>query len=137
MGVMVVVPALAGGQQGHPPVVPGIIARGESAAAPQVRYRVDQPGRVEANDDPEADTLQQKRNTTEGEKQERQHQHGNPMIVVQPEIEAVLGQIGRVLGQQRGITQFALANQKPADVSPPALTITHICCRAGASKSCE
>jgi hypothetical protein len=58
MGVMVVVPALAGGQQGHPPVVPGIIARGESAAAPQVRHRVDQPGRVEADDDPEADPPQ-------------------------------------------------------------------------------
>jgi hypothetical protein len=58
MGVMVVVPALAGGQQRHPPVVPGIIARGESAAAPQVRYRVDQPGRVEADDDPEAEAPQ-------------------------------------------------------------------------------
>jgi hypothetical protein len=38
MGVMIVVPPLAGGDEGDPPVVPGIIMGSESAAAPHVRY---------------------------------------------------------------------------------------------------
>ena len=46
VGMMVIVPALAKGQQRDPPVVLRIITRGEPARAPHVRRGVDQPGGV-------------------------------------------------------------------------------------------
>src|SRR6266513_568886 len=90
MRVMVVVPALAGSQERNPPVIPGIISGSESAPTPH------------------------------DEKEQCKHDHGNPMIVVQPQVEAVFRQIWRVFGDPSGIAMFALSNKKPADVRPPA-----------------
>ncbi len=117
---MIVVPPLAGGDEGDPPVIPGIIMGNESATAPHVRNRVDQPGRVEPDDDPEADAPKHVWNTADGEKEESKHNQGNPMIVVQPDVKCIFGQIRRVFSHQRSIAIFALSDKKPADVSPPA-----------------
>src|SRR5690348_544163 len=119
MCVMIIVPALAGGDESNPPVVPGIIAGGESAAAPHVRNLVDQPCAVETDDDPEADAPQHVWNTADGEKEESKHDQGNPMIVVQPDVERIFGQIWSVFSHQRSIVMFALSDKKPADMSPP------------------
>ena len=51
MGVVVVVPAFAAGEQSDPPVVAGVVLGLEAALAPEVRRRVDEPGGVEANGD--------------------------------------------------------------------------------------
>ena len=48
MGVMVVVPAFAEGEQCDEHVVAGIVARGEAAGAPQVRDGVYGPGGMQA-----------------------------------------------------------------------------------------
>ena len=48
------------------------------------------------------------------------HNHGNPMIIVQPDVKAVFRQIGRVFRHQRSVAMLALSDEKPADVSPPA-----------------
>ncbi len=117
---MVVVPALAGGEQCNPPIVPGIITGGKSARAPHVCNRVDQPGRVETDNDPEADAPEHVWNTADREKEESKDDQGNPMIGVQPDIEAIFGQVWRVLGHQWSIAVFALSDKKPAEVSPPA-----------------
>ena len=117
---MVVVPALARSHERNPPVVSGIISGSEPAATPDVRGRIDQPSRVETDDYPEADTPQQERNTARGEKKQCKHDQGNPMVGVQPHVEAVFRQIGRIFGHPSGIAVLALSNKKPADVSPPA-----------------
>ena len=56
--VVVIVPPLAKGKQRHQPIVTGIIAGRESARAPHVCGRIDQPGAMQAYDDAEADSLQ-------------------------------------------------------------------------------
>ena len=41
------------------------------------------------------------------------------MVVVQPDVELMLGQIGRVLGHQLRIVVLGLAEEDPADMGPP------------------
>ena len=41
------------------------------------------------------------------------------MIVVQPDVETMLGQIGSVLRHEPGVVVFGFAEQEPADVGPP------------------
>ena len=53
-------------------------------------------------------------------KQHGAQHRGHPVIVVQPDIEAVLGQIGRVLGHSAGVVMLGFAQQNPAHVRPPA-----------------
>ena len=117
---MVVVPALAGGQERNPPVISGIISRSKSSATPHVRSRIDQPSTVEADDYPETDAPQQEWNPSDKEKEQCKNDHGNPMIVVQPHVKTIFRQIWRVFGNPSGIAVFAIPNKKPADVSPPA-----------------
>ena len=45
---MVVVPAFAECQHGHPPAVAGIITGSEPGLAPQMRSGIDQPGRMQS-----------------------------------------------------------------------------------------
>lgn len=66
---MIVVPPFAGGDEGDPPVIPGIIMGSESTAAPHVRDRVDQPGRVVPDYDSKADAPKHAWNTADGEKE--------------------------------------------------------------------
>ena len=48
MGVVVVVPALAAGEQRDPPTVAGVVVSFKAAAAPHVGCGVDEPGGVQA-----------------------------------------------------------------------------------------
>ena len=48
VGVVVVMPAFAAGQQGDPPVVAGVILGFEAAITPEVGGGVDEPGSVQA-----------------------------------------------------------------------------------------
>jgi hypothetical protein len=52
MGVVVIVPAFAAGEDGDPPVVAGVVLGFEAALAPEVSCGVDQPGGVKADGDP-------------------------------------------------------------------------------------
>ena len=114
---MVVMPAFAGSHERNPPVIPGIISRSESPATPHVRSRIDQPSRVEADDYPEADAPKQEWKTADNEKEQCKHDHGNPMIIVQPHVKAIFRHIWRVFGDPLSIAVFALSSEKPADVS--------------------
>ena len=51
VGVVVVVPAFAAGEESDPPVVAGVVAGLEAALAPEVGGGVDQPGGVQAEGD--------------------------------------------------------------------------------------
>ena len=51
VGVVVVVPAFAAGEQSDPPVIAGVVLGLEAALAPEMRCGVDQPGGVKAEGD--------------------------------------------------------------------------------------
>ncbi len=59
VGVVVVVPAFAAGEDGDPPVVAGVVLGLEAALAPEVRGGVDEPGCVEADGDAEEGSPEQ------------------------------------------------------------------------------
>src|SRR5271170_7518178 len=53
VGMVVVVPAFAAGEESDPPVIAGVVLGLEAALAPEVRRGVDEPGGVEADGDAE------------------------------------------------------------------------------------
>jgi hypothetical protein len=57
---------------------------------------------------------QHKRNSADRKQQASKHDHGSPVIVVQPDIKAIFRQVGRVFRQERRIIVLARPNHKPA-----------------------
>src|SRR5205814_1240934 len=53
MGVVVVVPAFAAGEQRDPPAITGVVLGLEAAVAPEMSGGVHQPGGVETDGDPQ------------------------------------------------------------------------------------
>lgn len=94
--MVAVVPPFPGSDQGDEPVVTGVVWSSETATAPHVRCGVDEPSRVQAHDYTEEYSPQHKRNSADGKQQDSQHDHGNPVIVIQPDIEMMFCEIGRV-----------------------------------------
>ena len=118
--VVVVMPAFARCDEGNEPVVAGVIASFEAAAAPHVCRRIHQPGAMQTDYDTQKDAPQYERYTAEGSEQAAQHNHGDPMIVVEPDVEAIFHQIRRILRVQGSVAVLRLSDQQPAHVSPPA-----------------
>src|SRR5580698_1137608 len=97
VGMVIIVPAFAEGDQSHPPVVARVVARSEATSAPHVSGGVDQPRGVESKDDTEETSPEQ-----EGESADQVQDDGEchvryPVIVVEPDVETILRQIGGVL----------------------------------------
>lgn len=84
MGVMVIVPAFAKGEQRHPKAVPGRIAGGEPLPSPHVGGRVYQPGGVETYDRTEEDAPQQEWPSANSEKYRTQHSNRDPVPAADP-----------------------------------------------------
>src|SRR4051812_18316095 len=70
MGVMIVMPAFAKGEQRHPPTVARILAGIKASTSPHVRRRVDQPSGVQRQRYAQEDSPQQNVPTA---KQEQRH----------------------------------------------------------------
>ena len=119
MGVMVVVPAFAEGEKGDPPIIAGIVAGLEAAAAPHMRGGVDKPGGVESEDDAYADAPQEERPSTPGVEQGGEDDVGDPVIVVKPDIVGGFGEVGGVLPHFEGVVVIACAENDPAGMGPP------------------
>ena len=90
VGVVVVVPAFATGEDGDPPVVAGVVAGFEAALAPEVGGGVDEPRGVEADDDAE-------------EGSPEHHGEAAEEVVGEGPAEADLGEAG---GDQREVVVF-------------------------------
>ena len=125
---MVVVPALAEGQQGEPEIVAAVVAGVETAAAVPVRQRVDGHRGMEqhhgGNEEAPHQHLrpvgaqlrgrafQQRAKTVQGGGQQHRH-HG--VVAVQP---AQL-RVARQVGDARPVRAETLAGQEPARMAPP------------------
>src|SRR6266545_3112543 len=101
--VMVVVPPLAEGEERHPPVVGRVIARREAARAPDVRRRVDEPCRVEADGRAEEDAPEDVGNAAQGEQAEANDDVRDPVPVGKEHVHAILAEVRAVLREDRGV----------------------------------
>src|SRR5690348_9424714 len=119
MSMVVVVPAFSGGQKGNPPVVAGVIARGKTALAPHMCRGIHEPGSVQADHDAQAGPPEEHREATDGIKDSAQNHQRHPVVVVQPDIERILGQVWRVFGHETSVVVLRFAKKQPSDVSPP------------------
>ena len=125
---MVVVPAFAAADQGDPPVVARVVASFKAARTPEMRGRVDEPGGVEAERYAEENSPEQPAEGIDGATEEpadggEKHAAGgewDPMILAEPDVEAVAGEIGRVAIENFGLRVQGVAEEEPAGVGPPA-----------------
>src|ERR1022692_4550484 len=107
MGVMVVVPSFAAGEESDPPGVAGVVLGVETAGTVEVGGGVDELGCVKAEghaqeDAPgaEADAdLDAAGEGACGDEGDGNGDHGDPVILGEPEVEAVAGEIGHVAGE--------------------------------------
>ena len=120
MRMMVVVPALAKGEQGDPPTVARIFAGFKAPPAPHMRGRVHQPGRVQPDRYPHKDSPQQDTPTAEGEHQDGEHDQWHVIETVEQNVESIFDQVGRVSLEGRLIMILGSATQDPTHVRPPA-----------------
>src|SRR5258708_18560493 len=100
MGVVVVVPALAAGEDGDPPVVAGVVLGLEAALAPEVGGGVDQPGGVETDGDAQEgspedhakgadDRMGRAEECAEGHLQKTGDGQWEPVVFAKPDVDVV------------------------------------------------
>jgi hypothetical protein len=138
VGVVVVVPAFAAGEQSDPPVVAGIILGFEAAPAPEVGGGVDEPGRVESDSDAKEGSPEDHAGCTvdrvarrcesgaDGELNETTDDQGNPVIFAEPDVDTVLGEIGGVAAEESGLGVEGSAGEDPAGVGPPGAVLRSV-----------
>src|SRR5215469_6794286 len=115
MGVVVVVPAFAAGEDGDPPVVPGVIAGLKAALAPEVRGGVDEPRGVktegyakEGCPENHADSSSEAmagggESGTEAELHEAGDGEGEPVVLREPDVNRVAGEVRSVAPEEGGL----------------------------------
>src|SRR6185503_13062862 len=120
MSVMVVVPSLTECQQRYPPAIARIVIGFESLCSPKMGSRIDEPGGVEHQRQPEKNAPKQHAPTTKNKEHHSYHQKRNPVEVGKPAVVAVVNQI-RCIASDGGITVIlCCAPQYPTNVCPPA-----------------
>ena len=117
--VMIIVPTFSERDEGNPPVVTGIVPCQETARAPHVSHRVHHPRAMQTDHHAKANTPQEHGKPSQQEQRHGKHNHGEPVIIVQPHIETVFGQIGCVLRHELGVIVLGLPDEKPAHMRPP------------------
>ena len=131
MGVVVVVPAFAAGEQSDPPVVAGVVLGFEAALAPEVSGGVDEPGGVEAESDAEEGSPEKHSEGSddvvagsgdgcaECDLKEAADDEGNVVIFAEPDVDGVLGEVGGVAAEEGGFGVEGATGEDPAGVGPP------------------
>ena len=128
VGVVVVVPAFAAGEQRNPPIVARVVASIKAAAAPKMGGGVDQPGGVQAERDAQKASPKQHSygafpsagEPSEAEEERAADGDRHPVVFAEPDIEAVAFEVGNIAGEELGLRVQSIAPDDPSDVSPPA-----------------
>ena len=135
VGVVVVVPAFAAGEQSDPPVVAGVVLGFEAARAPEVGGGVDEPGGVQADDDAEEGSPEHHADGADdavaggasggadGDLEEAGDGRGKPVVLGEPDVDLVAGEVGGVAAEQRGLGVQGAAGEDPAGVCPPGAVV--------------
>jgi hypothetical protein len=131
VGMVVVVPAFASGEQSNPPGVAGVILGFEAARAEHVGGRVDQPGGVQADDDAEEGSPEHHAEAAEdsvagrceggadGDLEQAGCDEGNVVEFAEPDVTLVAGEVGGVAAEECGFGVERAAGDDPTGVSPP------------------
>jgi len=130
MGVVVVVPAFAAGEDRDPPVIAGVVFGLEAALTPEVGSRIDEPGGVEADGDAEEGSPEHhadgsdhavagRQSSTESELQESGHDERHVVVLRQPDVDAVAREVRSVTAEERGLGVESATGKNPTGVSPP------------------
>src|SRR5580658_9953208 len=93
---MIVMPSISETQQCHPPIVGGSIAGFKAARSPNVGDRVDEPRGMESRDRAKKCSPQQEGKSTDCEQHEPDDNHWREMVLREPDVNLVLGQVGDV-----------------------------------------
>lgn len=134
VGVVVVVPAFAAGEDGDPPVVAGVVLGLEAALAPEVGCGVDEPGGVEADGDAEkgspehhADgsgkTMAGRESSSDGKLRETGDDERHVVVLREPDVDAVAGEVGSVTAEESGLRVESATGEDPASVRPPGAIV--------------
>jgi len=135
VGVVVVMPAFAAGEEGNPPVVAGVVLGLEAAFAPEVGGGVDEPGGVEADGDAEEGSPEDHANGTdevvacgcegysEGDLEKAGDDQGNVVVFAEPDVDGVLGEVGGVATEESGLGVQGATGEDPAGVGPPGAVV--------------
>jgi hypothetical protein len=137
MGVVVVVPAFAAGEESDPPVVAGVVLGLEAALAPEVGCGVDEPCGVEADGDAQEgspehhaectdDRVRGAESGSDDELEDAGDGERQPVILAEPDVDAVLGEVGGVAAEERGLRVQGAAGEDPAGVSPPGAVVRSV-----------
>ena len=138
VGVVVVVPAFAAGEEGDPPAVAGVVFGLEAALAPEVRGGVDEPCGVEAEGDakegsPEnhadsADDVVTSRceRCAEGDLEEAGDDEREVVVLAEPDVHGVSGEVGGVTTEEGSLGVQGAAGEDPAGVCPPGAVVRSV-----------
>src|SRR5580700_11492797 len=99
MGVVIVVPSFTATEECHPPAVAGMVAGFEAARSPHVSRRVDEPGGMQTEGDAQEDSPHEAGPAADGEQDQADNDHGNPVVFADPDVELIAGKIGSVAGE--------------------------------------
>src|SRR4029077_12432794 len=95
------------------------VARRKPARAPRMRRRIYQPGEMQAHDGAQENAPEHEGKPAESEKRYSQRNNRNIVILRNPDVKLVLGQVGNVAGQSGRVVVHGLAHQNPAHMRPP------------------
>ena len=138
MGVVVVVPAFASGEERDPPVVAGVVLGLETTLAPEVRGGVDEPCGVKAYGDAKEGSPE---NHAEGADEvmaggcegcaecdldEPADDQRDPVIFAEPDVDGVLGEVGGVAAEECGLGVERATGENPAGVGPPRAVVRSV-----------
>lgn len=135
VGVVVVVPAFAAGEDSDPPVVAGVVLGLEAACAPEVGRGVDEPGGVEADGDAEegspenhaecADDGVARRGDgcSESDLEHAGDDEWQVVVLAEPDVDGIAGEVGSVAAEESGLGVESTAGEDPTGVSPPGAVL--------------
>src|SRR5258708_36652290 len=138
MGVVVVVPALAAGEDGDPPVVAGVVLGLEAALAPEGGGGVDEPGGVEADGDAEEGSPEDhaesaddvvagaREGCADDELENAGGDQRNVVVLAEPDVDGIAGEVGSVASEERGLRVHGAAGEDPAGVRPPGAVVRSV-----------
>src|SRR5215467_8401951 len=119
MGMVIVVPAFAEGEERNPPAVGREIPRGKAPRAPAVGRRIHQPCRVQAKYGAQESSDKEKRQAADGVQEDKDGNRCKIVILRNPHMKSGLGEIRNIAGKGLRILVKALARENPSHVRPP------------------
>src|SRR3979490_3008000 len=102
MRVVIVVPALAKGDERDQEIVSREVFGCEAARSPEMRNRVHHPGGVQSNYDAGKDSPEEPGQSAEGEEDNTEDDVAGPVILGEPDVNFIFGQIRNVAPEGRG-----------------------------------